>query len=568
MGPHPSTEKPPAQLGQYRLVRKLARGGMAEIFLAVQQGPQGFEKVVVLKWMLPELCASEEFVRMFLDEARLAARLEHPNIVRVYGMGEVAGRYYLTMEYLPGEDLASVVHQAYQEFEAIPPDLAIELVLGAAQGLHFAHELADAEGNPLNVVHRDVSPSNVFVTYRGEVKVVDFGLARMRGKAVDTGTGALKGTFLYMAPEQVEGTAVDRRTDVFQLGLVLHELLTGQRLFLRANEAEILQAVRHAEITPPSRWRVGLPPELDAIAMSCLARNPAERFQSAAELVAALTPLRKERDSLAASERVASYLASLFGEDVRRKKLGISAGGLGAKPEETSLALEPDDSLEPTLIRADSTGRIEPRGERRIRPAVLLWALGGAAAMAAVAVAASALTHHGAAPPPPAPPPAVVAEAPPKPAPVQPPPEPPKMAVLRFETLPPGAQVKVDGVAVADTASGFQVAAGAHLVVVEAKGYLPFESIAEVAAGEARAVAVSAKRRREEPRGTVEVACVPWCRIAVDGKDTGKTSPARLTLAPGTYVLSLENPPAGLAKRVQVKVAAGATVREVIRLED
>ena len=241
----------PIEFGRYRLIRRIAQGGMAQIFLAVQRGPHGFEKVAVLKVILPELCANDDFVQMFLDEARIAANLDHNNVVRVYDFGEISGRYYIAMEHLPGEDLASILQAARRVKRQLPVEVAVDFVIGAATGLHFAHDLKDSKGKPLNIVHRDVSPSNVLVTYHGTVKLVDFGIARAESNITKTEAGTLKGKVAYVSPEQAMGEQIDRRSDIFALGVVLHELLTGARHFKRESDLATLQAVASAPILPP-----------------------------------------------------------------------------------------------------------------------------------------------------------------------------------------------------------------------------------------------------------------------------------------------------------------------------
>ena len=222
---------------------------MAEIFLAKQLGPAGYEKTVVIKRVLEHYSSHADFVAMFLDEARLAAQLSHPNIVQIYDFGEAEGSYYLCMEYLRGEDLHTVVKHAQRKNTAISPDVAATIVAAACDALDYAHALTTEDGRPLHIVHRDISPSNIFVTYQGLVKVLDFGIARAEGKVVKTATGTIRGKVSYMAPEQAMSKPLDGRADVWALGAVLHELLSGKRLFWRGNDVESFQGVRGRVIT-------------------------------------------------------------------------------------------------------------------------------------------------------------------------------------------------------------------------------------------------------------------------------------------------------------------------------
>ena len=217
--PSTASSTPPAvaesviPFGKYVLVRALAQGGMAEIFLAKQVGAEGFERNVVIKRMLKQLSANPEFVNMFLDEARLAGRLAHQNIVQIYELGQVEGSYYICMEYLAGEDFATVLSGARGRRMHLPLDVVVQVIIGAAHGLHFAHEFTDEDGAPLNIVHRDISPANIFVTYQGQVKVLDFGIAKAESRVAQTTAGQVKGKVMYKPPEQARSGPIDRRAD-------------------------------------------------------------------------------------------------------------------------------------------------------------------------------------------------------------------------------------------------------------------------------------------------------------------------------------------------------------------
>lgn len=300
------------RFGKYLIVGELAVGGMAEILLAVQRGIEGFTKVVVLKRVLSHLSESPDFIRMFVDEARLAARLEHPNIVRTYEFGEVKGQYFTAMEYLPGEDLAKVLNTLSISRQRMPLHVAATVVSQLCAGLHCAHDLTDTAGRPLNLVHRDVSPANIILTYNGEVKIIDFGVAKTNTNA-QTLSGTIKGKLSYMSPEQLLSRGIDRRSDVFSAGVVLWEVLVGRPLFLRDNEAATLYAIMNDPIPPPSRYRPEVPPELDQIVARALARTPADRYESAEELGAALDAFVAERNQHFDSKVLARLVEELFG---------------------------------------------------------------------------------------------------------------------------------------------------------------------------------------------------------------------------------------------------------------
>lgn len=322
------TQSNPVQevIGKYRLIGMMNSGGMAELFLALQAGLEGFTKVVALKRVLPHLATSQSFIEMFLDEARLAARLDHANIVRIYDFGEANGRYYLAMEYLPGEDVARVVAQARKTGQRIPVDIAASIISGAAAGLHFAHELTGEDGEPLGLVHRDATPSNIIVTYYGAVKMVDFGVAKTEGKLHQTTVGQVKGKMSYLAPEQVQGDNIDRRADVFCLGIVLWEMLTGRKLFSRDSPVAAVNAVLNDQPPAPSMLRPDVPPDLDAIVLKALAKRPEDRFQSAAELEDAIDGYFSLRSSRPTAKHLAAFLEGLFGKERADAKRSIAQG--------------------------------------------------------------------------------------------------------------------------------------------------------------------------------------------------------------------------------------------------
>src|SRR6185437_8026107 len=237
-------------LGKYRLIAELGHGGMAEVYLAVVRGPAGFNKLVVIKQIRPQLAEDPEFLAMFLDEARLAARLSHPNVVQTNEVGQEGSRYFIAMEYLEGQPLNRVLHRV-QKTGGIPLALHVKILSDVLGGLHHAHELADFDGTPLEVVHRDVTPHNVFITYDGQVKVVDFGIAKALNSSAETRTGVLKGKVAYMAPEQARGERCDRRADVFSVGVMLWEAATGRRLWKGVPDITILQRLLAGDIPRP-----------------------------------------------------------------------------------------------------------------------------------------------------------------------------------------------------------------------------------------------------------------------------------------------------------------------------
>src|SRR4051812_7682668 len=315
----------PQSFGRYRIRGVLGEGGMGRLYVAEQTGIEGFAKIVALKRILPHLADSAPFRKLFLNEARVAARLEHPNIVGTYELGEVDGTYFMALEYLPGEDLAAILEQC-ETPAPMPIEMAASLVQQAATGLRYAHNLREASGQPSGLVHCDVNPSNIFVTYYGMVKLLDFGVVKASTLNDTTSPGLFKGKYAYCAPEQLQGDPVDHRTDVFCLGIVLWECLTGHRLFAGPNEAATIDAVRGQAVVPPSLLRPQVPFRLDEITLRALARDPSHRYQDAGEMADALEQLLTETGHRPTSTSIGQWLESLFGAERAALKKSIAQG--------------------------------------------------------------------------------------------------------------------------------------------------------------------------------------------------------------------------------------------------
>jgi len=279
----------PIQFGKYTLFELIGRGGMAEVYKARIQGPQGFERTFVVKRILPHLSSDPTFIKMFVEEAKLSARLAHPNIVHIFELGAVDGEYFISMEYIRGHDLSETMRAIWKTLGPPRPELVAYVGREACRGLAYAHSLTEENGQALGMVHRDISPSNVMLSYEGAVKLLDFGIAKALGDAPETTkNGTMKGKYAYMAPEQTEGEEVSNRSDIFACGIVLHEVLTGRRLFKGANDVQTIERVRRCEVPRPSLQNPAVPPEMDAIILKALARNPADRWGDAAEMADAL----------------------------------------------------------------------------------------------------------------------------------------------------------------------------------------------------------------------------------------------------------------------------------------
>jgi serine/threonine protein kinase len=345
----------PRKLGKYRVLFELGRGGMATVYLAVTQSAGGVSKLVVLKALLPQYAAEEEARAMFLDEARLAAQLNHGNVVQTYEVGQEEDRQVIVMEYLEGQSLASLLKRAQQRGRSLPIDLHLRVLMQVLEGLHYTHELRGYDGTPLWPVHRDVSPQNVFVTYDGRAKLLDFGIAKATSSTTHTATGLIKGKIAYMAPEQMAGGAVDRRADVYAVGCMLWAAATGRKLWNDVTDVHILHDVMSAAIPSPRSRNPDCDPELERIVMKALARVEA-RYASALELHEDLERFCDARGIPDRPRELARALTELFAADraeLRARvehELAQAGSGIALTPELSAAAGAVLPSPEPQLL--------------------------------------------------------------------------------------------------------------------------------------------------------------------------------------------------------------------------
>jgi len=335
----------PRRFGKYTLLRRLAQGGMAELFLALHRSVAGFEKLVVIKRILPEMSKDQGFITMFLQEARIAATFSHPNIVTIFDVGQAEGSYFIAMEHIHGEDLRSIVRSMKpKSVTEFPIEHAIAIVSGVAAGLAYAHDKRDLNGNPLNIVHRDVSPQNILVTFTGDVKIVDFGIAKASQDAKPlaeietTGTtqkpasehhtkaGQLKGKIPYMSPEQARGEPLDARSDIFSLGVILFELCTGRRLFRGKDETETLRMIVEGEYPQPSVVNPRITPGLEAIILKSLAKDLTQRYQSGRELQQDLENVARAESIPVSNLAFGNWMQMLFEERLAAQREALLQG--------------------------------------------------------------------------------------------------------------------------------------------------------------------------------------------------------------------------------------------------
>ena len=383
----PEPEELPTKIGRYDIRAKLADGGMATIYVGRLAGPAGFERLVAIKVIKPEFSAEKSFTNMFLDEARIAAKLSHPSIVQVHELGEDDGggnkRLFIAMELLFGESLWDVWYATQRGGKIVPFDVAAWIGARVAEGLHHAHELRDSAGTRQNVIHRDVNPSNIFVTYDGQVKIIDFGLAKAKNRITDTGLGVLKGKVAYMAPEQTRAAKdLDHRADIFALGTTLYELTTNRRLFKRKDNVATLAAVAEARVPNPKSMVPDYPPELWEVLKKSLAKSRDDRFPSAQEMAKSLDAFAHSQGRVVTAKTVAEYMEGLFGaarerystflEDVRSSEKPIVGETFrppalteGETAEIVGVPVSDDDRRKP-----DATRATEPITEKRPDPFV------------------------------------------------------------------------------------------------------------------------------------------------------------------------------------------------------
>jgi serine/threonine-protein kinase len=602
---------PGAAVGKYALLAKIASGGMAEIWLARQAGPKGFEKVVVVKKIADNLAEDPDFVEMFLDEARIAAQLNHPNIVQIYDLGESGGSFYIAMEYIPGENLATVVRAGNKAGQPIPIPYAVRLIANAAEGLAYAHSKAGLDGKHLQIVHRDISPHNLIVTYDGVLKIVDFGIARAAGRVANTNGGQLKGKTGYMSPEQARGERYDARSDIFSLGVVLFEMVTRTRLFAFDDSFQALAALTSKDPLPRPRDRnPEIPESLEPIVMRALERKPQARYQTARNLQAALEDWLRKYEDAPGTVEVGAYMLGLFRErieervqlvesaragDVTPAKLGqgLQVSGKEAMPGATQAIGAPKrrskwrSALLAVLILGGLGAGVYTQLERLV-PLVTGRVLGSSAASTPAPVPPAAVTPNM----------LVVKTRPEK---LDVPIEifvdhklrgPPPLELKDLSAGPHKIEARAKGYVAAEDLANFKEGDGQLLTVVlplvaEPKPEAPADTApsAEPAKGtgnpdpktdpKGEVASVSPppekpKPPRDSPRrktGTLTLNTLPvWTEVYLGNKSLGQTPIFDQELPVGRHTLRLVNEEKGISKTVEVEIKAGRLEKLVLRL--
>ncbi len=552
----------PQAFGKYFLVDKIATGGMAEIFKAKTYSHGGFENLLVIKRILPHIGENDDFIEMFIDEAKVSVALQHPNIVRIYDFGKILDNYFIAMECVDGKDTRNVLRQMARRRQFMPPRFCAYIALETCKGLAYAHNKGDLQGNAYGIVHRDISPSNVIVSYEGEVKVADFGIAKAESNAYQTRDGVLKGKFEYMSPEQATGKEIDHRSDLFSLGIILYETLTGRRLFKTDSEIATLKKIRDCDFEPPRRKNANIPEDLEKIVMKALARYPEDRYQNANEMAEDLRQHLLPATSDTLRNEFSEFLADLFKSEIADEIHRLEANSTIA----LQLKEEAPDAWEGHT--ASTMGAQTQTGQTNM----LGWAFGTiAVAMGLSIIIVTGGIYYWSA-------------NQPEPVPI----EVPTTGELRVMVLPQ-ADIYLDGEkrGRGGTLSFDEMEPGEHTLRFEEEGYESFEAKTWVKAGEQTTYPYTLKEvvevepvatpdpkpttgAKPRPRAkgpgklTVTLSGGGWANVYVDGKKLAKTAPFKdFSLPAGSHTIKVENPALGIAHEEKVSVSSGgsATVR-------
>ncbi|HEX8819818.1 MAG TPA: serine/threonine-protein kinase [Archangium sp.] len=563
-------------VGRYNLLSRLAVGGMAEIWLAHQQGPKGFEKLVVIKRILDGLGTDPDLVGMFLDEARIAAQLNHPHIVQIFDLGEEAGAFYIAMEYLPGETVAAIARTGALQRNPLPIPYAVRIIADAAEGLAYAHAKRGPDGALLGIVHRDVSPQNLLVTYDGVVKVVDFGIAKAATRESHTVVGQIKGKTAYMSPEQARSQPLDARSDIFSLGIILFELVTRSRLFRHHDPLVAMKAVASDEPIPFAHdYRPEVPEALSHIIARALARDPARRYPTARHFQGALEEWLRSQQPVPGSSELAGYMSQTFATQIQERAQMLKQARSGelstAGARRVVRGSATGDSMPGSRLPLEETTLEQPRRRRSWMPlagaAVLLLLVGAGAFFALRPGERGAPASPAAAPAP---------------------------AVLTIETDPPGALIRVDGKEAGRSPLTLDtLELGEHKVSATLEGRRPAERQVKLATpgersmlllalapelvpptppgplpapGEPAATEPAARPSKRVAMGRLTLDTVPWTRVFLRGRRLGDTPLIELALPAGQHQLKLVNEEKNISTVIEVEIRPGQTTAKKLRL--
>ena len=582
------------RFGNYFLLKKIATGGMAELYKAKKSGAEGFEKLLAIKLILPHLSGNEEFISMFIDEAKVAALLNHQNIVQIYDLGRIENSYCIVMEYVRGKDLRTVLHRGMKTKSPLPVEHACLVTAQALEGLSYAHRKKD-KGKDLGIVHRDISPQNILISYEGEVKIVDFGIAKAATQSRDTRVGVLKGKISYMSPEQAHGRPLDMRSDIFSTGVAFYEMLTGKKLFQGDTDLNTLEKVREAKVEPlPTELNGAVPKELEEILLKSLAKGPEQRFQTASEMEEALLSFMRKAGYSSSASSLSQYMCGLFRQEIEDEareeegwdetivstQPGLAIPAASTVPAGTAPAPEkpkapPKRQAPAPALKARGTSGTP--GWQKALVAILIVSAGAGlwlkfrqadstqaqpapAAAPQQAVPLPAPAQAKAAPAPAAPP-----APPPSPAPIKavsaPAPKAPEKARASISSDPAGADVFIDGVKAGSTPLSLDsIAPGSHQIKVSEDGYDAWTGSLEAQPGKTATVNASLTQQF----GSFSIESRPWFFVLIDGDNKGTTPLAGIKLAAGDHNLTLANPRLKIRKQVTLHIESNKTTSIII----
>ncbi|RKH02942.1 protein kinase [Corallococcus sp. CA047B] len=365
--------KKPTFFGKYLLLERINVGGMAEVFIAKAFGVEGFERILAIKKILPTMAEDDEFITMFIDEARISVQLNHANIVHIHELGKHEDTYFIAMEYVAGRDVRTLLERYRRRKEIMPTAQAVFIVSKMCEGLDYAHRKKDARGQDLGIIHRDVSPQNILVSYEGETKIIDFGIAKAANRSQKTQAGILKGKFGYMSPEQVRGMPIDRRSDIFAVGVLLYEMLTGEKLFVGESDFSTLEKVRNADIPLPREFNPNISAGLEKVVLKALAREPEDRYQWASDLQEDLMRFLLAGDAIYSSKHLSSFMKEAFAEDMLREAEKMERYASVERPdqiEHSGVTVPPPPVARPTSQkRSPAAASGSPAGRASTAPA-------------------------------------------------------------------------------------------------------------------------------------------------------------------------------------------------------
>ena len=558
---------------KYEIIRRLAVGGMGEIFLARQRGVAGFDRLVILKSLLPDLAEQAGFIDQFLDEARVAATLNHPNIVSIYEVGAWQGVYFIAMEYINGDAVSQLTSGLAKQGQVLPVPVAARIIHDAALGLDHAHQATDPMGQPLNIIHRDVTPQNIMVRIDGVTKVVDFGVARAANRATRTATGVVKGKIPYMPPEQLIGTGeLDQRADQWALGVVLWELLAGCRLFKAENDALIMNKILREPIPPPDSMAEAVPPQMSAVVMRMLERDRTKRFDRLRDVVDALHVYLDSVSQTSSQGAVADFMQRVAGAHIRERVADLTP----SKPGNFVLKLKAPEADGPQTVTSGA-----------VRKGRLPWLLAAGGPVIAIVGVALALWQPWKAPPPPpaglaSPPPGKVDVKPPEKVETTPPPAP--ATVLQLVSAPDGATVFLGDRVLGLTPLRLSTLEPDtdYQLVIDKPGFETSIVRLRLERGQTKDLSVTLKRKvarrpttptttstpnRPPPgpaatgEGFLTLNTSPWTKVAADGTPLGVTPLYRVKLSPGSHALELVNDAAGISVGRTVEIKPGEVTK-------